>query len=37
MKKYDHLGLDGYTLRTFLAVLEEKSESKAALRLSISQ
>ena len=37
MKKYDHLGLDGYTLRTFLAVLEETSVSKAALRLSISQ
>ena len=37
MKKYNHLGLDGYTLRTFLTVLEETSVSKAALRLGVSQ
>ena len=37
MNKYDYLGLDGYTLRTFLTVLEETSVSKAALRLGMSQ
>ena len=37
MKKHDHLGLDGYTLRTFITVLEEASVSKAALRLGVSQ
>ena len=37
MKKYDYLGLDGYTLRTFVTVLEETSVSKAALRLGVSQ
>ena len=37
MNKYNHLGLDGYALRTFITVLEEVSVSKAALRLSVSQ
>jgi DNA-binding transcriptional LysR family regulator len=37
MNKHDHLGLDGYTLRTFITVLEEASVSKAALRLGVSQ
>ena len=37
MKNYDYLGLDGYTLRTFVTVLEETSVSKAALRLGLSQ
>lgn len=37
MNKYDYLGLDGYTLRTFITVLEETSVSKAALRLGVSQ
>jgi len=37
MNKIDYLGLDGYTLRTFLTVLEETSVSKAAIRLSVSQ
>ena len=37
MNKCDYLGLDGYTLRTFVTVLEETSVSKAALRLGVSQ
>jgi len=37
MNKNDYLGLDGYTLRTFITVLEEASVSKAALRLGVSQ
>ena len=37
MNKCDYLGLDGYTLRTFITVLEETSVSKAALRLGVSQ
>ena len=37
MNKHDYLGLDGYTLRTFITVLEEASVSKAALRLGVSQ
>lgn len=37
MSKNDYLGLDGYTLRTFLTVLEEVSVSRAAQRLGISQ
>lgn len=37
MNNIDYLGLDGYTLRTFITVLEETSVSKAALRLGVSQ
>jgi len=37
MSKFDYLGLDGRTLRTFLTVLEEKSVSRAAERLGVSQ
>jgi DNA-binding transcriptional LysR family regulator len=37
MNKYDSLRLDGYTLRTYLTVLEEASVSKAALKLGVSQ
>lgn len=37
MKKIDHLGLDGYSLRTFLTVLEESSVSRAAKRLGVCQ
>ena len=37
MSKFDYLGLDGNTLRTFLTVLEEMSVSRAAERLGISQ
>lgn len=37
MRKFDYLGLDGYALTTFLTVLEEKSVSRAAERLSVSQ
>ena len=37
MKKIDHLGLDGSTLRTFLIVLEEMSVSRAAERLGVTQ
>lgn len=37
MNKNNCLTLDGRTLATFLAVLEEKSVSRAALRLSVSQ
>ncbi len=37
MKKIDYLGLDGNALKTFLAVLEENSVSKAALKLNLSQ
>lgn len=37
MKKFDYLGLDGNTLRTFLTVLEEMSVSKAAERLGVTQ
>ena len=37
MSNSDHLRLDGYTLRTFITVLEETSVSKAALRLGVSQ
>ena len=37
MKKIDHLVLDGQTLTTFLAVLEETSVSRAAERLGVSQ
>ena len=37
MNKFDYLGLDGHTLRTFITVLEETSVSKAALRLGVSQ
>ena len=37
MSKFDYLGLDGNTLRTFLTVLEEKSVSRAAERLEVSQ
>ena len=37
MSKIDYLGLDGRTLRVFLTVLEEKSVSRAAERLGVSQ
>ena len=37
MKKFDYLGLDGNTLRTFLTVLEEMSVSRAAERLGVTQ
>jgi len=37
MSKFDHLGLDGNTLRTFLTVLDETSVSRAAERLGVSQ
>ena len=37
MSKFDYLGLDGNTLRTFLTVLEELSVSRAAARLDVSQ
>ena len=37
MKKIDYLSLDGRSLRTFLAVLEENSVSLAADRLGITQ
>ena len=37
MSKIDHLALDGYTLTTFLTVLEETSVSRAADRLGVSQ
>jgi DNA-binding transcriptional LysR family regulator len=37
MKDFDHLGLDGRSLRTFLTVLEEGSVSHAAARLGVSQ
>ena len=37
MSEIDYLGLDGNTLRTFLAVIEESSVSKAAARLGVSQ
>jgi DNA-binding transcriptional LysR family regulator len=31
------LGLDGYTLRTFITVLDESSVSKAAIRLGVNR
>lgn len=37
MKDFDHLGLDGRSLRTFLTVLEAGSVSHAATRLGVSQ
>lgn len=37
MSNFDHLGLDGNTLRTFLTVLEEMSVSRAAERLGVTQ
>jgi len=37
MNDIDYLGLDGNTLKTFLAVLEEDSVSIAAKRLGVSQ
>jgi len=37
MSNFDHLSLDGYTLRTFLTVLDETSVSRAAERLGVSQ
>lgn len=37
MSKFDYLGLDGHTLRTFLTVFEEMSVSRAAERLGVSQ
>lgn len=37
MSKFDHLGLDGNTLTTFLTVLEEMSVSRAAERLGVTQ
>ena len=37
MSNIDHLDLDGYTLRTFLTVLDETSVSRGAERLGVSQ
>ncbi|MEM8997664.1 MAG: LysR family transcriptional regulator [Acidobacteriota bacterium] len=37
MKKIDYLGLNGRILRTFLAVLEEESVTRAAVRLNVTQ
>ena len=37
MSNFDHLRLDGNTLTTFLAVLEEMSVSRAAERLGVTQ
>lgn len=37
MRKTDYLGLDGRSLRTFLAVLEEGSVTRAANRLGVTQ
>jgi DNA-binding transcriptional LysR family regulator len=37
MNHFDHLSLDGNTLRTFLTVLDETSVSRAAERLGVSQ
>ena len=37
MNKIDYLSLDGHTLRTFLEVLEERSVSRAAERLGVTQ
>jgi DNA-binding transcriptional LysR family regulator len=37
MNNFDHLSLDGNTLRTFLTVLDETSVSRAAERLGVSQ
>lgn len=37
MSKIDHLNLDGNTLRTFITVFDEKSVSRAAERLGVSQ
>lgn len=37
MKEIDYLKLDGNSLKTFITVFDEKSVSKAAVRLSISQ
>jgi DNA-binding transcriptional LysR family regulator len=37
MSKFDYLGLDGNTLKTFLTVLEEMSVSRAAERLGVTQ
>lgn len=37
MQKFDYLEVDGRLLQTFLAVLEERSVSKAAIRLDTNQ
>jgi len=37
MNNFDHLSLDGNTLRTFLTVLDETAVSRAAERLGVSQ
>ena len=37
MSKIDYLNLDGNTLRTFITVFDEKSVSRAAERLGVSQ
>ena len=37
MSKIDYFGLDGHTLRTFLAVLEEGAVTKAAGRMGVTQ
>lgn len=37
MNKIDHYGIDGQTLRTFLAVLEEGAVTKAAGRMGVTQ
>ena len=37
MSAFDHLDLDGHALRLFLAVIEERSVSRAAARLGLTQ
>jgi DNA-binding transcriptional LysR family regulator len=37
MQSFDHLSLDGHTLRTFLMVLDEMSVSRAAEQLGVTQ
>ena len=37
MSEIDHYGLDGHTLKTFLAVLEEGAVTKAAGRIGVTQ
>ena len=37
MSKIDHYGIDGHTLKTFLAVLEEGAVTKAAGRMGVTQ
>ena len=37
MRDFDHLSLDGHTLRTFVMVLDEMSVSRAAEQLGVTQ